>query len=162
MNRIRRRGLTLVELAVAMALLATLLTAGYPHLADWIARKRVQSAAETLQADLSDARLLAAQRGQSMHLAFVAGTEWCWAIATAATCDCRVQQACRLKGARAASHRGVWLAAASDASFTPEGLGQGSAELRSLRGHVLRVEVGTLGRSRICQPGGGDPRHPAC
>lgn len=157
-----RRGFTLVELAVAMALLATLLTIGYPHMADWVARKRVQSAAEALQADLSDARLLAAQRGQSMHVGFVAGSEWCWAIASAAVCDCRVQQACRMKGARSGDHRGVMLAAASDASFSPEGLGQGSAELRSLRGHVLRVEVGTLGRSRVCQPGGGDPRYPAC
>lgn len=158
-----RWGFTLVELAVAMALAATLLTIAFPHLADWQARKRLQAAAELLQADLTEARLLAAQRGQTAHLSFgPTGEAWCWSVGLSERCDCRVQQACRLKVAEAAQHRGVWITSATDARFSPEGLGQGHAELRNARGHGLRVEVSPLGRSHVCVPGGGDPRYPAC
>lgn len=159
----RRRGFTLVELAIAIALMATLLTIGFPHLADWVARKRVQAAAEALQADLSEARLLAARRGGNAHLSFTSqGDGWCWTVSASAGCDCRIEQACRMKWAGGADHRGVQLVAATDASFGAEGLGQGSAELRSARGHTLRVEVSPLGRARICQPGSGDVRYAGC
>jgi type IV fimbrial biogenesis protein FimT len=77
------RGFTLVEMAVVMAMLATLMTIAYPSLSDWLARKRVTAAAEALQADFTDARLLAAQRGHTLHVPVHSGGAgaWCWASA---------------------------------------------------------------------------------
>lgn len=158
-----RPGFTLVELAVAIALMATLLTIGYPSFADWLARKRVLAAAEVLQADMSEARFQAAQRGQTVYLGYRQdASSWCWTVATATPCDCSVPQACRIRAVPSSQHRGVALASTFPTHFTPDGQGEGAAELRSSRGHVLRVAVARLGRAYLCVPGGGDAQLPAC
>ena len=164
LNPTRRRagGLTLVELAVAIAILVTTATLAVPWLAEQAARQRVRAAAEALASDLQEARFAAAQRGATVHLTFAAGPSWCWAQSTTPDCDCRVTQACRTRVVADSDHRGVQLVQATTARFAADGTGQGSAELRSARGHLLRVEVGALGRARLCSPGGADPRHPAC
>ena len=158
----RPRGLTLVERAVVIALLALFATLATPYFADVLARHRLRATAETLLADFSDARFLAAQRGQPVHVAFQQGAAWCWVVANTAPCDCLGPPSCRLKRTLSGEHQGVDLSAASDARFEPEGLGRGSAELRSNRGHVLRVEVAPTGRARLCSPGSSDTRYPAC
>jgi prepilin-type N-terminal cleavage/methylation domain-containing protein len=161
-SRSGARAFTLVELAVVMAMLATLMTIAYPSFADWLAKRRVTAAAETLQADISEARLLSAQRGLPVHLNFADGAQACWAASLSSGCDCRIAQACRIQPRTLGGFRGVALVASEPTVFTPEGLGEGGAELRSARGHVLRVAVSRLGRSHICAPGGADPRYPAC
>lgn len=156
----RRRGFTLVELAVALAMMATLATLAYPSLADWLARQRVQAAAEMLAGDLANARLLAAQKGQTVHLNVADGS--CWALSTSPGCDCRVQQGCRLAARRLSEFRGVELLTSTPTALSPEGLGQGGAEFRSARGHLLRVQVHPLGRASICAPVASEPRYPVC
>ena len=158
----RKRGLTLVELAVVIALLALFATLATPYFADVLARHRLRATAETLLSDFSEARFLAAQRGQPVHVAFQQGAAWCWVVASTTPCDCLGTPNCRIKRTLSGDHQGVDVSAASDARFEPEGLGRGSAELRSSRGHVLRVEVAPTGRARLCSPGGSDTRYPAC
>lgn len=158
----RAAGFTLVELAVAMAMLATLATLAYPSLAEWLAKRRVVAAAETLAGDLGDARLLAAQKARTVHVNFSSADAPCWALATSDGCDCRVPQACRLKARRLGEFRGVSLTGPASAQFSADGLGEGAAELRSARGHLLRVQVSRLGRANICAPVGGEARYPAC
>lgn len=158
----RRAGLTLVELAVAIALMALLATLATPHYADLLAKHRLRSAGEALLADMAEARFAAAQRAQTVYVGFHAAAPWCWAVATNNACDCQVPQACRIKATAAADHPGIQLVVAEDARFEPEGLGRGSAELRSNRGQRLRVEVGPAGRARLCSPGSSDARYPAC
>jgi type IV fimbrial biogenesis protein FimT len=155
-------GLTLVELAVAIALLALLATLGTPHFADLLAKHRLRGAGETLLADLSEARFAAAQRGQPIHVNFRTGTPWCWAVANNANCDCQVPQSCRIKASTDKDHPGVSLTNTVDARFEPDGMGSGKAELHSNRGHQLRIEIGPTGRARLCSPGATDARYPAC
>ncbi len=147
------KGLTLIELAVVIALLVTLATLAIPSFADQLARHRARAAGEALLAELRETRYDAAQRQQTMHVSFAAGADWCWAVTQSAGCDCRVPQSCRVKAVGAAHFKGVELIAGDDARFEPAGTGSGHAELRSSRGHVLRVEVSPLGRSRLCAPG---------
>lgn len=161
-TRRTRRGLTLIELAVVMALLVTLATLALPSMVDTLARHRVRAAGEALVAEMADARFAAAQRQHAMHVGFATGADWCWALATAPACDCRVPQACRVKAMGAAQFKGVDLQASQDVQFEPGGRGSGHAELKSSRGHVLRAEVGPSGRPRLCAPGGVVPGVPAC
>jgi len=155
--RRRARGLTLIELTVALAVLGVLATLTLPTFGALLTRHRLAAAAEDLALDLAEARFQAAQSGQPLHVVFHAGTDWCYAVARTPGCDCREAQACQLKTVRAADLPGVALADAQDASFDPAAIATvgGQAQWRSADGrHGLDVSVSGLGRARICSPSG--------
>ncbi len=156
------RGLTLIELAVVIALVVTLVTLAVPGFADHLARHRLRAAGQALLAEMQEARYAAAQRQQTLHLSFAGGADACWSLALAPGCDCRVAQRCRLRAVPLAQYKGVELVDWEDAHFESTGTGAGHAALRSSRGHVLRVEVSPLGRSRLCSPGQAQPGVPGC
>jgi type IV fimbrial biogenesis protein FimT len=160
----RLRGMTLIEVAIVLAVLALLATLAAPGFAEMSARHRLKAAAEHLAADLQEARLRASERGEMHFVEFHLGSpqESCWTVASAAPCDCRLQQACRLKPTRLMDYPGVFLLEHLPAAFGPEGGGGGSALLGNSHGQQLRVEVSPLGRARVCSPGGVDPRAAAC
>ena len=84
----RRRGLTLLELSIVMAVLAILGALAVPSMAERLAGERLLSAASMYAADIADARHEAARRGQPLHVQASAGPAWCWAVATHAPCAC--------------------------------------------------------------------------
>ena len=155
-------GFTLVELGITLAVLVVLVTMAVPSFADYLARHRLAATAEKLKLDMMQARYNAVQQGSPMHLDFSVGSDWCWAVAKAPGCDCHGAQACQLKTMRSSDAKGITLLSASDALFLADGTGQGSAELHTARGQVLRVEVSPLGRSRICSPGSAQMHQPIC
>jgi type IV fimbrial biogenesis protein FimT len=63
----RYAGLTLIELCAVLAVLALLSALALPSLGHRLDRQRLHAAAETLAADLADARFEAARRGQPLH-----------------------------------------------------------------------------------------------
>jgi type IV fimbrial biogenesis protein FimT len=151
------RGLTLIEIAVVVAVLAILTTMAVPTLGDRLARQRLASAGEELALDMAQARHEAAQAGQTLHLVFTPGTSWCYAVARSAGCGCASAQACQIKVVRGSDHPGVTLTSGSDASFDAAAvsLATGSAELLGVNGkHGLRVALSPLGRARLCSPSG--------
>ncbi len=62
------RGFTLVELMVAIALLAILLGLAAPSFSDWIARTKIQSAASSISVALATARSEAVKRGRDVSV----------------------------------------------------------------------------------------------
>ena len=161
------RGVTLIELAIALAVMAVLATLALPSLGARLDRARLQGAAESLAADLAEARFEAAKRGGSLFVETAEAAEgaaWCWAVTTTPGCSCGQTQACQLRVARAADHPGVKLVAGLNARMDPSGevkVSQ-SATLEGSRGDRLRVELSTLGRPRVCAEKGNWPRMPAC
>lgn len=162
-------GFTLLEMMIALAIIAVLASLALPSFGAAVARQRLKAAAELLAADLAEARFEAARRGMPLHLNFRAGRDWCWATTTTSACDCSVQQSCRVKSARSADHPGVELVEASDVRFDPANgtarqpvAGNGAALLRSQRGELLSVSLSGLGRAKVCSPGGGLPGYPRC
>ena len=101
------RGLTLLELAITIAILVILATVAVPQLAVQIDQRRLHAAAEALASDLGEARFEAARQGRSLHLVVQAGTAWCWALATDTACPCGLRQACELRSATPAEHKGI-------------------------------------------------------
>ncbi len=163
---LRSRGLTLLELAMVLAVLAVLSALALPSMGARLDRQRAQSAAEGLAADLAEARFEAARRGQALFVhAEGQGADWCWAVATQAGCACGGSAAaCQLRQVRAAEHRGVKLVQGLSVRVDPAGTAQQphTALLETKRGERLRVEVSALGRSRVCAVSGTWPRIPGC
>lgn len=155
-------GFTLLEAMLALAIVAVLMTLAVPSFGSIVARHRLKAAAEQLAADLGELRQLAAQRGVPLHLHFEPGAQWCYALATAGGCDCRVQQACQLKTVRAQDHPGVTLLEARNLVFDAAGSGVGGALLQGHEGAQLRVMVTPLGRPKVCAPGGAVAGYANC
>ena len=129
-------------------------------------RARLRHAAETLAADLTEARFESAQLGKPLYLDVQPGPGWCWAVTSAPGCRCGVAQACQLKTVSEIDNAGVQLAEAHAISFDPTGTlqatGGSDALLQSRRGERLRVSVSALGRASICAPDGVVPGYAAC
>jgi type IV fimbrial biogenesis protein FimT len=159
------RGLTLLELMVALGIVAVLMTLALPSFGSIMARHRLKAAAENLSMDLAELRFEATQRGVPLHMHFATGTDWCYALTTASGCDCRVAQSCQLKTVRAKDHPGVQLVEGQPVLFEPRpgaGVVVGSALLRSTEGAQLRVGLTRLGRPKVCAPGAEVPGYPGC
>lgn len=155
-HRLAGRGLTLMELVIALAVIAILATSAAPSLAAMVARHRVKAAADTLAAHLAEARFEAVRRGLPVHLSFRGqGDTWCYALATAPNLDCQVTQASALRVVHSRSHPGVALADSRNTGFDPRGgvlLNPGGAQFASVRGDLLQVRLTPLGRASVCAP----------
>lgn len=160
----RTRGLTLIELAIALAVLAVLGALALPSLGARLDQQRLDTTAEMLVADINEARFEAARQGRAVHVVVQPGAGWCWAVATQAACPCGQAQACELRRARAADHAGVALVQGSTLHLLPSGQAEapGSTLLESRNGKQLRVDTQSLGRARICAARGASTRYPAC
>lgn len=163
-----QRGLTMLELCIAIAILAVLGAIAVPTLGARLDQQRLHTAAEALLADINEARFEAARQGRAMHVLMNSGDNWCWAVATQAACPCGQAQAqvqaCELRSARARDHAGVRLLQGQNLHLTATGRAEppGSATLESRRGSRLRVDVQALGRARVCTLAGSTARYPAC
>jgi len=157
------RGLTLIELVAVLGIVALLLTLALPSFAGMLSRHRLKATAEQLAMDLGELRLQAAQRAVPLHLDVQPGAQWCWALAVAAGCDCRVPQGCQMKTVRAQQYPGVRLAEAQPMRIDPQpGASSGAVLLQAADGQQLRVAISPLGRPKVCAPAGAVPGYPAC
>ncbi len=155
--RNRSAGLTLLELSITLAVLAILATLAVPGNAARIERVRLEATAQTLVADLSNARAEAVERGLPLHLQLRQGAAWCWAVSLQPDCDCGAPAACQLH--RVDAGRGTRLQvldAAQPVRLDPTGQPATTqvATLQSSNGDRLRVSLTALGRARLCvEPG---------
>ncbi len=162
----RPRGLTLIELVIGLAICAVLMSLAVPSFAAYLQRQRLKAAALGLELDLREARYESAHRGLPLHLTFLPGADWCYAITTSSSCDCRAQQPCRIKAVRAADRRGVALAESHGTRFDPTSgtadLTGTAAVLHSTGGERVRVSLSPLGRPSVCMLEGNLPPWQGC
>lgn len=161
----RQRGLTLMELMVAVAIVAVLASLAVPSFGAQRARNHLKAAAERLAGDLAEARFEATRRGTTLHLHFERGTDWCYAVAAINNCGCGAPQPCQVRQVHGHEHKGVVLEQAVDHSFDPtSGMSSvpASVLLRSAHGETLRVELSRLGRAKVCAPGSPTLGYASC
>lgn len=164
MKPCKARGLTLIELAVILAVLAVLGSLAVPSLQARVQRERLHSLATHLASDLAEARFEAARSGRTVHVSATPGADWCWAVSAQPGCTCGQTASCADKLVRASEHPGMSLLAAAAVSIDAQGQVQGrlGARLASARGDELQVDLQPLGRARICTRQGPSIRFPSC
>jgi prepilin-type N-terminal cleavage/methylation domain-containing protein len=163
------KGFTLIEVMVAIAILAILLTLAAPSFNSLTDKYRVKRAADSVSAFLINAKSEAIKRNTTVSAVFQTaggGATWCAGMTTAASCDCMVDNECQIDGAdrlvRGSDYRGIVLENPADGtafSFSPQ-RGTTSTianrvQVRSVDGLQVRVVVkNTTGRIRLCSPSG--------
>jgi type IV fimbrial biogenesis protein FimT len=157
------RGLTLIELMLALAIVAVLATLALPSFGSMVARHRLKAAAENLALDLAELRQQSAQRQPPMHVDLQAGAMWCYALAVQRGCDCRVPQGCQLKTVHAKDHPGVLLLEGGSVQVDAQpGASSGPVLLQGPDGSRLRVGLSPLGRPKVCSLGSAVAGYPSC
>ena len=164
MKRSSSHGLTLLELAIAIAVMTILGALALPAVGQRLDQHRLYGAAESLMSDLQEARFEAARLGRPLHIQMASGDAWCWSVATEAACPCGQAQPCELRSAQPKHHAGIRLVAAQSLLLGADGVPQapGGATFESRQGSRLRVDLQALGRARVCTAAGPAHRYPPC
>lgn len=168
------RGFTLLELIVALVVLAILAAVAVPSMSSFFARKRVEGVATELATDLQYARSEAVQRNATVRITFGTGCYVIHTVGSSAT-SCTQSGGATL-GTGAIGIKTVQLDANSSASLNPvasltyvafdsvRGMASwngssttlGAIDITSNAGPPwqLRVSVTAVGRTRTCSPNG--------
>ncbi|MEP7139579.1 MAG: GspH/FimT family protein [Caldimonas sp.] len=170
------RGVTLIELAVVVAITAIVAAAAVPDFGALLAMRRLQGAAGSLSADLQFARSQALARNRPIRLSVrTNAVASCWIVHTggAGDCDCAAadQVVC---SAGASAIRSVVLPQVGGVSvagnvgsivFDPlHGTSSPTGTLRVVdsRGRSVRHVVNIVGRVRSCSPAAAVAGYLAC
>jgi len=157
-----RRGFTLIEMMVVVALAAVLLVLAAPNFIATLAKNRFEGVVNEMVTDMQYARSEAVSRNADVTFA-VGPTRTCYTVSAAGACNCTASPAC---SGGAVEIKTVQFAdsgaqAASAVSFTFEpvrgALTGALAQLDMTRAGypwVLRAEAAAIGRVRICSPSG--------
>ena len=175
-------GFTLLELMIALAIMAVLGAITLPSFNALIDRQRLHAAVRHLQADIALARHESGRRSLPVQIHFqpaaLAGAAWCYSLSTGAQNDCRRPGITAASGViRVVNGRefpGITLRQADlmvvDAAGAGELFGRGSAlplhrsqaSFSSQGGLQLRLVLGLMGRASLCAPGAAVDSMPAC
>lgn len=169
-------GVTLVEMAVVMSIVAVTLGTVAPGLRDLLDRRRLDGAATRLAADLQRVRTEAVARNQPVRISFhVLPDASCWIVHTglSSQCDCRGDgpATCRgdarqIKTVRLLAEDRVGLQAnMGSIVFDPlhgTGTPTGTLRLTGRDGRAIHHVVNVMGRVRSCSPAGAVPSYRAC
>ena len=170
-----QRGVTLIEAAVAMTLVAIGVSTAVPGFQDLVARKRLEGVAAQLATDLQTVRTEAVARNEPVRISFHAGAGGsCYVIQTGAKAQCTCSGAApatcsgdavqiRTVYLPAVQHIGV-AASASSILFDPlhgTSTPTGTARVTGPQGAIHHV-VNVMGRVRSCSPGGALPGYRVC
>lgn len=161
-----RRGLTLIELTIALAIVVVLGGLALPSFRTMLEHKRLAAAAHALAADLGEARQEAQRTGRPVQIVFGRrDAAWCWLLVAGSVDPAEVDCATRdggtgarvLKRVDAVDHPGVALLEHQPMRLEPGGAtplrDAPSALLADARGETLQVRLSRLGRASVCAPG---------
>jgi type IV fimbrial biogenesis protein FimT len=174
-GRHRQQGLTLLELAIVVAITAIVAATAAPSFTALIDARRLDSAATRLAADIQLARSEAIARNRALRLSVAAGADaTCWVVHSGAAADCSCSAAGVACGNGALAIQSVVLPSAERVAvagnvasivFDPmhgTSTPTGTLSLSDVRGRTVRHVVNVLGRVRSCSPAGTVAGYPTC
>lgn len=153
----KRRGFTLIEAVITVAIAALALALGAPMFGVWIQSTQVRTVAESIQNGLQVARNEALRRNQNVEFTVNANTSWTVTAKVPGSADVIVQQRASTDG----SSSSVTATASPSATAAFDGLGRVvnatpltkvdvAAALTDAK--KLRVQLGSGGQIRMCDP----------
>jgi len=164
------RGVTLIELMIAFAVLALLLTLALPSYRNWIQNTQIRTAAEALQSGMQLARAEAVRRNNTVQLVMGASTDWTVSVVSPA-------EQIQARPAADSPNATVTITPAGATTVTFSGLGRvapnfpisNSIQQIDINTSVtidsprpLRIVVGTGGNVRFCDPAVAAPDPRTC
>ena len=172
----KQHGLTLLELAIVVAVTAIVAAAAAPSFAALVDARRLDGAATRLAADIQLARSEAIARNQPLRLSLFTGRNVsCWIVHSGAPADCRCSDdagavcgdsARVIKSGVLASNERVSVAGnVASIVFDPlHGTSTPTGTLRVVgaRGSAVHHIVNVVGRVRSCSSGGAVPGYSPC
>lgn len=187
MPRQHQSGFTLVELMIAVAVMAILAMLAVPSFTTYLEKSRLRGAADDVVNLISQARQAGVKHDRDVNLAVVGnGNVWCLGaseqgapasvgdpLPAAADCDCTDADECVVDGQRlvvgSATHAGISLSN-PPASLTFDGrMGiekEGDADtidLTSQNGrYTVTINISPLGQASICSTTGNILGYPEC
>ena len=172
----RPRGVTCVEAAVVLAVIAVLLGTALPSFEQTRQRRHLEGVALQFETDVQHARSLAVARNQTVRIGFFGGdAASCYVVHTgnAGACTCGAQGAVTcggsgsvLRAVHVGGHGAPTLKANVKAMTIDPTYGTvtptASVRVRIADGTELRQIVNVMGRTRSCTPAPGLPGYPLC
>ena len=171
----RQRGLSLLEVAIVVAIVAIVAAAALPSFAELVTARRLEAAATRLAADLQFARSEAIARNRALRLTIRNGADaTCWIVHTGAALDCSCTAASTVCADGALAIKSVALPSTErivvsgnvgSIVFDPlhgTSTPSGTLRLGDARGRAVHHIVNVLGRVRSCAPDGAVPGYPTC
>ncbi|HZV94176.1 MAG TPA: GspH/FimT family protein [Caldimonas sp.] len=163
---LRSRGLSLIELAITLAVVAIVAASAAPSLASLIDARRLDAAANELAADVQWVRTEAVARNRPVRLSFHSSADAsCWIVHTGAAAQCRCgSDATPVCAGDAIGIKSVLLVgaervavAANVASIVFDPLHgtatpTGTLRLIDVHGRAVHHVVNIMGRVRSCTP----------
>ena len=174
-SRRSQRGVTLIETAVALTIVAIGVSTVAPSFQDLVARKRLEGVAAQLATDLQYVRTEAVARNEAVRISFHADAGGsCYVIHTGARAQCNCNgpapatcsgDAAQFKTVYLATAQQVGVAASANSIlFDPlhgTSTPTGTARVTGMQGAIHHV-VNVMGRVRSCSPEGALPGYRVC
>lgn len=170
------RGLTAIEILVAIVVLAILAAVAFPSFQGTLDKHKLRGVADGLVGDLEFARMEAVRTNKEVFVSFTTGSNWCYGMNLTSACNCSTPNACNVKQVSYAEHPQVTLeteaqttpaAASFDPVFDPS-RGMSSAAgyivLKSQLAKQAKVSLSALGTASVCTPNTstGSAGYPPC
>jgi len=164
------KGVTLLELLVALSIVAIIAGFGIHSITSYMEKQKLRAAGETIFADLRLAQSESIKRNQTVFVDFETYEGgWCYGVNIGSECSCRRENSCQInnvdKVKSSERFSGITLQRARFAgnndytAFNPvkgfaqaDGVRNGTIWLQSNDGTQLAVIVNRLGRVRFCSP----------
>lgn len=164
------RGLTLVELVIAIAITAIIIAIALPSFQSLLSRKRLEGVANELISDLRHARAESAQRNEPVRLSVGSSGACYHVLRQTSACDCSTgADACASTRIRRVDlPDDVRLTAGAAVSFDSlrsriDAVQTPFATATSTRGTwTVNANISLLGRVSACSPQGTLPGFPRC
>ena len=179
----RRRGVTLIELMVTLAILAILMAITVPSMQQLIARKRVAGVAAELASDIRYVRSLGVQTANPVQIDFGANAvATCYSLSSdpfgLGRCDCTNPSTCNgasgaptiIKTVTVPNAGGITVSVGSNPTNTifagPNSLPVNgaliTATVSSSLGGSVKVQTNAAGRPAACSISGQESNFPTC